>query len=153
MIGVRDLDIDQEEMEEIEEQFGNFSTTDNLDLGIVDVYIKPRDDYDDDDYDDYDFIPYAAEHKELLKEYNIKTAKCIYQWDNGEMPGNFKYYSETLYQCRDEDSEETGEFFLYMYTEDDKSIGIFDNEDDVKTWVENKSSVKTYIKLFGPVEE
>ena len=40
-----------------------------------------------------------------------------------------------------------------MYTEDDKSIGIFDNEDDVKTWVENKSSVKTYIKLFGPVEE
>lgn len=39
MIGVRDLDIDQEEMEEIEEQFGNFSTTDNLDLGIVDVYI------------------------------------------------------------------------------------------------------------------
>lgn len=41
------------------------------------------------------------------KKYDTDTAKCIGSWDNGTMPSDLDYLSESLYKKR------TGEYFVH----------------------------------------
>lgn len=94
------------------------------------------------------------------KLYDTNTATFIGERSYG-IPGDFAYFSESLYQ------KKTGEFFLYgeggPMSRYSVSCGnnscsgsetiIPERDFDVKEWVAEHCDADTYIKLFRTVEE
>ena len=95
------------------------------------------------------------------KRYDTNTAKLMATWENNVAYGNFRHYSEDLYQKR------TGEFFLHgyggpasPYAKDAYSGGRTGGEAIVPIsyaealrWAEQKLTVDEYEEIFGVVEE
>lgn len=92
--------------------------------------------------------------------YNTETATAVAS-DSYGYPGDFSYWSETLYK------KKTGELFLYgeggpysKYSQEhgDNSWGggsaiIPESDFNAKEWVAGHSDADTFIELFGPVDE
>ena len=80
--------------------------------------------------------------------YNPDKATYIGSYNNGEMPGSFGYYEETLYK------NEEGEFFIIHSTVDsDDDTVLLPDDEELLEWAENHIDVDLYIKYFGAVSK
>lgn len=95
------------------------------------------------------------------KKYDTDTAREMGHWDNGRLYSDFGYMEETLYL------KKTGEYFLHgeggpatkyadYLCENTTSYGeaiIPLDEDEAKSWAEQRLDCDNYERIFGEVEE